>query len=228
MLADPEHGTEHALPFSHWEGSELQKRLGVADGRCFLGVAGTLAATDYWADCGYVHFSCHGSGDEVFAARSHLRLADDLLLAHDVLHRKPALKPGAVVVLNGCETSVPDWRAVNESMGLMTAFLLRGAGVVLSTQWHVYDLCAAPMALHFAEQVRAGRSPVAAMRAARAELRAMPRSAVAELVRAAKAVGSKGDARGPAPALPAWVLVSARPFDNPVFWAAFQLVGRGS
>jgi CHAT domain-containing protein len=171
VLANPEAGTRHTLPFSHWEGMQLRKSLGVPEERCFLGATGTLAATDRWTDCGVVHFSCHGHGDERFAPLSHLRLADDLLLAHDVLHRKPELKSGAVVVLNGCQTSVPDWRAVNEGMGLMTAFLLRGAGVVFSTQWSVLDMCAAPMVITFAQQVRQGASPATALKTAQKQLR---------------------------------------------------------
>ena len=78
------------------------------DDRYFLGPAARFAATECWGESGLVCFSCHGYGDEQFAPRSHLRLADDLLMAHDVVYRRPPLKEGALVVLNGCQTSVPD------------------------------------------------------------------------------------------------------------------------
>jgi CHAT domain-containing protein len=276
LLANPEAGTPQSLPLAHWEGQRLRDTLNVPEERCFLGWEGTFAATERWADCGYVHFSCHGHGDNRFAPLSHLRLRDDLLLAHDVLHRRPALKTGAVVTLNGCQTAVPDWRAVNEGMGLMTAFLLRGAGVVFSTQWSVVDMCAAPMAVSFARQVRAGIDPMTAMRTAQQHLRKMtvPEGLAqmkqvrelfpAESVEAAKlraqeawlcwraglfddAVLAAREAAAPlrgaglndeaellldrtqhaqTRGLPGWVAQTG--FDSPVFWAAFQLVGRGA
>ena len=217
VLANPEVGTDHDLPRSHWEGIEVRDVFDIDEDKCFIGKCGTLAATDAWADCGYVHISCHGSGDTQFAPLSHLRLADDLLLAHDILVRKPQLKTGAVVVLNGCETSVTDLRAVNESMGLMTAYLMRGAGAVFSTMWSVNDNCAALMGKLFAEQIRAGADVATAMKEARAAVRGMSRP---DLVAAFR------DHRGPKQSLPAWVLRAEKPFDNPVFWGAFQLVGR--
>jgi CHAT domain-containing protein len=275
VLANPEHGTEHTLPFAHWEGQELRRALVVPPDRFFLGASGRFAATDQWGDCGFVHFSCHGSGDQHFAPRSHLRLADDLLLAHDVLHRKPELRKGAVVVLNGCQTSVPDWRAINEGMGLMTAFLLRGAGVVLSTQWSVLDMCAADMVLTFAQEIRKpGTSPAAALKTAQTQLRntaplemlkrmdgvsaqfregsiesakllqqrawlclraGLLDEALASAGRAAAPLrdfGLRADAdeltettrKAAKDALPTWFQRTG--FDNPVFWSAFQLVGR--
>jgi tetratricopeptide (TPR) repeat protein/CHAT domain-containing protein len=177
VMANPETGTRHSLPMSEAEGRQMQKLFAVPPERCFFGAEATCAATAHWGDCGLVHYTGHGLGDANFGSLSHLRLADDLLLAHDVLYRAPALRSGAVVLLNGCETAVHDWRAVSESMGLMSAFLNRGAASVFCTQWSVYDMCAAPMALTFAKRVRAGATPMAAFNAARAALRNMPLTA---------------------------------------------------
>jgi len=174
VMANPEAGSRHSLPMSDAEGRQIRDLFAVPPEHCFLGADAKLAATAHWGDCGLIHYTGHGLGDERFGSLSHLRLADDLLLAHDVLYRAPALRPGAVVVLNGCETAVHDWRAVSESMGLMSAFLNRGAASVFCTQWHVYDMCAAPMALTFAQRVRAGATPMAAFNAARAALRNLP------------------------------------------------------
>lgn len=211
VMANPEAGTRHSLPVSDAEGRQVRDLLGVPPERCFFGPAATRAATAHWGECGLVHYTGHGVGDERFGSLSHLRLADDLLLAHDVLYRAPELRRGAVVILNGCETAVPDWRAVNESMGLMSAFLNRGAASVFCTQWHVYDVCAAPMALTFAQRVRAGDTPMAAFNAARAALRGTPPTGAPATARAS------GNSDWP---------VWAHDFDNPVFWGAFQLVGR--
>jgi CHAT domain-containing protein len=164
-LANPEEGTRHTLPFSQWEGWQIQPRW--PDTRLHIGRAGTWEQATQWSDAALVHFSCHGSGYPRFAPLAHLRLADDLLLAHDVLYRLPPLRPGAVVVLNGCETGIRDLRAVDESMGLMTAFLLRGASLVYATAWPVDDPLAAEMVLAFLDAIeQPGSSPAEALREA--------------------------------------------------------------
>lgn len=272
VLANPEVGTRHTLPFSMWEGRQMCELFDVPPDKFFLGGDGTLAATDAWADCGLVHFSCHGSADDQFAPLSHLRLADDLLLGHDVLHRKPQLRDGAVVLLNACQTGALDLRAVNEGQGLAAPFLSRGASVVFSTQWSVLDLCAAPMVLTFAEQMRGGATPAAAMKTAQTllrqtSLRAMlnrmkdvegtfepgtpewaqvmaqrawlclrgglhdeARTAATRAASPLRAAGLDAQAallvarttEAAQNNAPAWI----QNFDNPVFWGAFQLVGR--
>jgi CHAT domain-containing protein/tetratricopeptide (TPR) repeat protein len=164
-LANPEEGTRHTLPFSQWEGWQLQERW--PDMQVHIGKAATWREAMPWNDAALVHFSCHGSGHPDFSPLAHLRLADDLLLAHDVLYRLPPLRPGAVVVLNGCETGFRDLRAVDESMGLMTAFLLRGAGLVYATAWPVEDPLAAEMVLAFKGALdQPGGSAAEALRAA--------------------------------------------------------------
>src|SRR5262249_16925346 len=132
-----------------------------------------------------------------------------------------------------CQTSVTDLRAVNESMGLMTAFLLKGAGCVFSTQWSVYDMCAAPFALDFAQKVTTGRALTGAMNESRERLRrltpddtdAMTRAAIGTLRAGGwtdAGVALETRANKLKSALPKWVT----DFSNPIFWAAFQLVGR--
>ena len=181
VLANPEFGTEYSLPFAHWEGLQLARMLDLAPGQFHLGTNGTLAATEAWSGAGLVHFSCHGSADPGFASRSHLRLTDDLLLAHDVLYRRPPLKDGAVVISNGCQTSVPDARALNEGLGFMTAFLVRGASLVLATQWSIDDACAAEMALQFVRHLMIHRtSPAHALKFAQQYVRELTISEILE------------------------------------------------
>jgi CHAT domain-containing protein len=274
-LTNPEQGTEHTLPFSGWEGRELQRRLSETAGQFYTGHQAIFERTAGWSDAGLLHFGCHGFGDPSFAPRSHLRLADDLLLAHDVVYRRPPLRDGALVILNGCQTAVRDWRAVDEGMGLMSAFLLRGASLVLATQWSVHDHCAAEMVLTFVEEVRKGTSPTEALRCAQARVRSMtaeeilarhdeverlfpekdfPHEAGMLLVSKAwfcrragldreavdcaeRAVASLRQAGLGAEAdrllaltRSAGHVVPVQPrintFDHPVFWSAFQLVGR--
>jgi CHAT domain-containing protein len=173
-LANPERGSEHSLPFADWEACALRRLLRGSAGQFHAGPEATFARTDGWTGAGLVHFGCHGLGDDSFALRSHLRLSDDLLLAADVLHDRPPLQQGALVILNGCQTGMRDWRAVDEGMGLMTAFLLRGASLVLATQWSVLDACAAEMVLTFVDALlEQGTPPTEALRRAQARVRQM-------------------------------------------------------
>lgn len=171
-LANPNRHEKGTLPFADWEGRQLREQFG-AGGRYFLGADATPGATDDWSDCGLLHFSCHGTGDESFAPLARLMLRGDPLLALDVMHRRATLKTGAHVILNGCETGVKDWRAADEGFGLMTAFLLRGAGTVLATQWCVNDASAAVFTLDYLTHLRAGATPLAALREARRRVKGM-------------------------------------------------------
>jgi CHAT domain-containing protein len=104
---------------------------------------------------------------------SRLFLAGDCLLAHDVIYRRDPLEPGCVVVLSACQTGIKDRRAVDEGLGLMTAFLLRGAGLVLATQWNVADHFAARTVDAFARELVAGSLPTEALRRALAATRGL-------------------------------------------------------
>ena len=77
-----------------------------------------------------------------------------MLLAHDVTHRVRPTSAGTLVLLSGCQTGMRDWRLPDENMGLMGSFLLRGAGLVLSSPRNVDDLCSAPMVSTFVERWR--------------------------------------------------------------------------
>ena len=77
-----------------------------------------------------LYFACHGSLRPNLGIISHLRLADDVLLAHDVVHRRPRLPAGSLVILNCCDTAVSDYRDQDESVSLTSAFLARGASLI--------------------------------------------------------------------------------------------------
>jgi CHAT domain-containing protein/tetratricopeptide (TPR) repeat protein len=172
-LANPDQGTAASLPFGEWEANELGRRLGSPAGRIHAGKAATFARTGDWSTALLVHFSCHGFAYPGFSPLSHLRLSDDLLLAHDVVYRRPPLRNGALVLLNGCETAVRDWRAVDEGLGLMSAFLLRGASLVLASQWVVLDTCAAELVTTFTAAVAGGASPARALQQAQRQVRGL-------------------------------------------------------
>jgi CHAT domain-containing protein/tetratricopeptide (TPR) repeat protein len=273
-LANPDRGREGlTLPFSEWEARRLRATLPFA-GEFYAGEEATLDRADRWEETALLHFSCHGMGDERFAPLSRLSLRDDFLLAHDVVYRRPPLPEGALVVLNGCQTAVRDWRAVDEGMGLMSAFLLRGAGLVLATQWSVLDHCAAEMVTTFLEAlVNRGVSPTDALRLAQQRARTISPSETEErceevmklfpegqypcevaqihslAIKAARVAGRWAGAREQGrrtealrrlaggeeaervAALSGEGRLAREPdrggeYDDPLYWAAFQLVGR--
>ena len=137
---------------------------------------GSEAAIDKvpsWHRAAIAHFSGHGFGHPRFAALSHLRLSDDLLLAHDVIYRQPSLPDGSLVILNGCQTGVRDWRAVDEGLGLMSRLSpSRARSLTLATQWNVADPCAAVMVTVFlSELVKKGPETDRALRSAQERAR---------------------------------------------------------
>jgi CHAT domain-containing protein len=139
----------------------------ITDLTVYRGSAASLTRAAEWGKAALVHFSCHGQSSQEYAPLSHLRLSDDLLLAHDVMRRFPPLADGSVVLLNGCETGARDQRADDEGMGLMSAFLLRRASLILATQWSVQDPCAAEIVTQFVHAYRnEGKSPAEAIRIA--------------------------------------------------------------
>jgi CHAT domain-containing protein len=164
-VGNPNRGTAHTLPFSDWEADRVKDRWGREGDRFFTGPEASYQATDHWSSAGLLHFTCHGYGHAKFGPMSRLQLADESLLVHDVIYRREPLREGALVLLNGCQTSLRDRRASDEGVGLMSAFLARGASLVMATQWSVSDPFAAEVILHFIEEVRdKGTRPTIALR----------------------------------------------------------------
>ncbi len=171
-LVNPERGTENTLPFSEWEADHLQQQLRFPEHEIYAGPDATIDKLQQWELFPIVHFSCHGVGNEFYAPLSRLHLCGEPLLAHEVRYRQPPLPNGALVILNGCETAVRDVRAVNESSGLMSSFLARGAGLVLATSWSVVDACASEMVTTFLTSlVKDQRSPSESLRVAQRRAR---------------------------------------------------------
>lgn len=272
-LANPDLGSPQTLPFSDWEARMIRRSFPDRPGRYYLGPEASVERTQDWGSASILHFSCHGRGDEDHAAISRLFLADDVLLAHDVLHRRPPLAEGSLVVLNGCETGRSDFRSLDDAMGLMTAFLLRGAGLVLSTMWSVDDHCAAEVVTAFLDELLRNRaSPPLALRRAQARVRGLrpadlsmregqllasfpreehPHEAASIHRRAAMRCLSAGRHReaaehgrraaealrfaGDPDAAEAVLRLATAPsrgrpreddYDHPIYWSAFQLIGR--
>ncbi|MCY2936618.1 MAG: CHAT domain-containing protein [Planctomycetota bacterium] len=173
-LANPDLGTPKTLPFADWESRWIGERFPSLSGDFYRGAKANFASVQGWSKASILHFSCHGSSEYRRVAFSRLHLADDVLMAHDLLYRLERLKHGSLVILNGCQTATLDDRSLNESMGLATAFLMRGAGLALSTSWSVDDCSAAEFVTTFLKEILQNRlSPTLAMRKAQAHVRGL-------------------------------------------------------
>lgn len=84
-----------------------------------------------------LHIAAHGEFRPDNPLFSALQLADDALFALDV--EQLPLRPGAIVVLSGCETALSDAGRRDEALGLVRAFLVAGAGSVVAGLWQVDD-----------------------------------------------------------------------------------------
>ena len=75
-------------------------------------------------------------------------------------------------MLSACETALADHRRGDEAVGLVGAFLGGGASRVVASRWRVDDAATGALMRGFYAEWRGGATPAAALRAARAALRA--------------------------------------------------------
>ncbi len=169
----------------------------------------------------HVHLACHGKGrlfDPLFSAALSLS-NDEELSALEIarLHMTARL-----VVASACETGVPqDYHAVDESLGLASAFIAAGAAGVVSTLWSVEDYPTALIMTKFYEALFAHNSPPAiALREAQLWMRDADEAAIdayvsthAPLRRLRTRRSSEGGSNG------------AAFFREPSCWAAFVFSG---
>ncbi|MGN6369014.1 MAG: CHAT domain-containing protein [Phycisphaerae bacterium] len=138
-----------SLTFSEYEANEVSNRLAAADADSTMlrGAEASLSAV-LSAIGGHdvIHFSCHGDTVEGLPVLNHLRLSSDVLMAHDLLCCPDRLRPEALVILNACGTNEASIRRSDETLGLASAFLAKGARNVLATLWPINDLASSVIA----------------------------------------------------------------------------------
>ena len=184
VIADPRNDESPDLPGARLEASAIR-------GHCYPGARylgrnpdgtpaaqgpGGRAAVERWLGRAgpyhgtVVHAACHG----VVQARrdegdsSYLLLHDGDRLTAEALIR--ALTSGrrlglALAVLSACSSNVPG-RGYDEALSIASAFLAGGTRAVVSSQWPVPDLETSALMFVFHRELRAGRPPADALRAA--------------------------------------------------------------
>ena len=163
----------------------------------------------------HLHFACHGVHSREDTLRSGLKLADWDLDLRTVLAPEFDLSRVRLVTLSACETGLiaPEY-ALDEFIGLPTAFLQGGACGVISTLWPVHDHATAIlMARFYHDHLTVGLPPAQALHGAQLWLRDSTTTELAAFLTECGIVATvSGDPDEP-------------PFADPYFWAAFQFTG---
>jgi CHAT domain-containing protein len=122
-----------------------------------------------------VHFAGHALSNEETPLLSMLLLAPDLvsgssgtLLARDLYQQK--LEGTRLVVLGACSTTESRISPTEGVLGLARPFLAAGVPDVVSTLWEVEDATTPVLFEDFHRRLRAGDSPVQALRTAQLDL----------------------------------------------------------
>jgi CHAT domain-containing protein len=212
-FGNPSSGSRFSkLEYAEKEVGWAAEALGANSDRVFVKDRATVKAVESNWDAGEVLlFSCHGDA-ESNPLLSYLVLHDDVVLAHEIVGKFPGMHRTKTVVLSACSTGASDRYAPDEALGLMSAFLMSGAPLVLATRWPVGDVCAAVVVREFLLGLKMGKHPSSALQTSLVRLRSLTREQVANLVGVQK--NSRRDERG------------YYPFKNWIFWAPFFLLGR--
>ena len=136
MFADSDGSLAFAKKEAEFAGSFLEKS------KVNIFVGQQVTEKSFWSNWNkseILHLSVHGMARR-HSYTSFLKLHDNLIFLNQIMETSPALEKTNLVILNACESGVRDGRAPNESMGIMTAFLIAGSASVISTLWKVNDL----------------------------------------------------------------------------------------
>lgn len=169
----------------------------------------------------HTHFACHGGGgllDPLLSAALSLSGEEEL----SALEVAGLEMPARLVVASACETGVvQDYDAVDEALGLATAFVAAGAAGVVSTLWEVDDLGTALIVSKFYEGLfLANRPPAAALREAQLWMRDADGAAISAYTSSRPPLRalSRGRRSSSTPS-------GSAPYSAPSFWAAFVFNG---
>lgn len=107
-----------------------------------------------------LHLATHCVYSSISPLSSRLRLADRWVTARELTG---AVRPGATVVLAGCESGRSGGVAEDDRQGLIRALLASGAARVLATHWPLHDhtSCAMMPMLHAARRASPGGAALA-------------------------------------------------------------------
>lgn len=191
------------LPFTR---AEAQKVAALYRSRPLLGNRATEAAVRELApDARILHIASHGLANTQRPDYSAIVLAtpeggstadDGILHAYEV----ERMRLGAeIVVLSACETGLGQVRGAEGMMALDRAFLVAGAGAVVSSLWTVDDASTELLLRTFHERLRDGEAADVALAAAMLHVRKTPKWSDPHYWAAFRVVGTGARARAKQP-----------------------------
>ncbi|MEO1431948.1 MAG: CHAT domain-containing protein [Cyanobacteria bacterium J06633_8] len=189
----------------------------------------------------YLHFSCHGSFNFNSPQNSCLLLAESVdennnldlskcLTLGNLFERTFDFSQTRLVVLSACETGLVDFNNTSdEYISLPSGFLYAGSSSVVSSLWTVSDLSTAFLMIKFIQNLKATMvnneyfSVAVELQKAQLWLRNATTAELQKWVNDLKL--SPEQAQKNYETLD-WFDVDEKPFQNPVYWAAFCAIGQ--
>jgi CHAT domain-containing protein len=178
----------------------------------------------------HLHLACHGGFNPDEPLDSALYLADgDRLTLRDLLDGNLDLSSQRLAVLSACQTGITEFERVpDEAIGLPAGFMQAGVPGVVATLWQVNDQSTAVLVAEFYRLLLTEeQDPATALELARGHLRDATALALAEWFerRYDDSGGTDLTAYQAAAELRSRPGPAARPYADPVYWAAFVYSG---
>nr|WP_272918012.1 CHAT domain-containing protein [Actinomadura rayongensis] len=159
------------------------------------------------------HLACHGRAIPDAILASTLHFSDSAVTLRQML-ADFGLAPRRLAVLSACESHMTGIANPNEAIGLPSAMIQLGFAGVIAAAWPTSDLATGYLMARFHRYWRQeGDAPVIALTRAQQWLRRATRSELTALL------------PGLSPILEMFAEEDARPFADPVYWAAFAYTG---
>jgi CHAT domain-containing protein len=173
-----------------------------------------------------IHFACHGRFSFEGGVDSTILLADEKLSLWEIFDLQ--LHKCRLVTLSACETGLTDVQysrmyGVDDCYGLHSSFLIAGASSVVSSLWVVNDISTAFLMIRFYQNLHTGLSVALALNTAQIWLRDIT---TAQLHKWACQLKLTAEFKQHINQTLDWFDDHEKPFQNPLYWAAFYAIGQ--
>lgn len=129
-----------------------------------------------------LYFACHGKFDVNYPLKSALWIGDDEWLTAAEALEKLEIGQCDLVILNACQTGLNYIQRGDELFGLMRAFMLAGASMLILTHWKVDEWSTRIIIEEFCRQVDSGSIAVEALHQSQLYLQELTRDEIIELL----------------------------------------------
>lgn len=215
---------DQALAYAELEACFLARLM---NGEAWVGSAPkTSRLLAYEQPLRWLHISCHGIFHPHAPLDSELRLGANDAASTRAIMRDLHLSVD-LVTLSACTSGLTHIVPGDELLGLPRAFLYAGAPTVVCTPWEAADLVALLVMEHFYRHLQQGHPPAAALRDAQVAVRTMTGRDLMATLTGWQATYPNEIGTLQWPTIQADQMEQAI-FADPMYWALFMLIGRGS